>query len=169
MSIMVIKSKATATPVSKARNAYMTATASTYGALRTYSETLTATLGEGWWKIPMKGPLTGNMATLREAIRKEKAEVKILAEKKQKVNPKYNIYKPWSDVLAYVDESKAKKGAGSNAPRDIRERIKIELTKIYKAVKADDGADDADLAQANWNIGAALVAIGVDLIEMNDK
>jgi hypothetical protein len=166
---MVTKVKAQATPVSKARNEYMTSTASVYGALRKYSETLTATLGEGWWKIPMKGPLTGNMATLREAIRKEKAEIKLLAEKKKKVNDKYNIYKPWSDVLAYVDESKAKKGAGSNAPREIRERIKIEVSKIYKAVKADDGADDADLAQANFHLGAALVAIGIDLTEMNDK
>jgi len=164
---MVTKVKAQATPVSKARNAYMTATASTYGALRTYSETLTATLGEGWWKIPMKGPLTGNMATLRESIRAEKAEVKILAEKKQKVNPKYNIYKPWSDVLAYVDESKVKKGAGANAPREIRERLKIEVTKLYKAVKADDGADDADLAQANWHLGSALAALGIDLTDLN--
>lgn len=164
---MTTKAKAPATPLSKARGEYMTATASTYGALRKYSETLTATLGEGWWKIPMKGPLTGNMATLRESIRAEKAEVKILAEKKQKVNPKYNIYKPWSDVLAYVDESKAKKGAGSNAPREIRERLKIEVTKLYKAVKADDGADDADLAQANWHLGSALAALGIDLTDLN--
>ncbi len=166
---MVTKVKAPATPVSKARNAYLSATASTYGALRTYSETLTATLGEGWWKIPMKGPLTGNMATLREAIRKEKAEVKILAEKKQKVNPKYNIYKPWSDVLAYVDDTKVKKGAGANAAREIRERIKIEVSKVYKAVKADDNADDEDLADCNFHLGAALKAIGVDLTPMNDK
>lgn len=164
---MTTKAKAPATPLSKARGEYMTATASTYGALRKYSETLTATLGEGWWKIPMKGPLTGNMATLRESIRAEKAEVKILAEKKQKVNPKYNIYKPWSDVLAYVDESKAKKGAGSNAPREIRERLKIEVTKLYKAVKADDGADDADLAQANWHLGSALAVLGIDLTDLN--
>ena len=163
------KAKAPATPLSKARGEYMTATASTYGALRKYSETLTATLGEGWWKIPMKGPLTGNMATLRESIRAEKAEVKLLAEKKQKVNPKYNIYKPWSDVLAYVDETKQKKGAGSNAPREIRERIKIEVTKLYKAVKDHDDADLEDLAQANFHLGAALKAVGVDLIEMNDK
>ena len=166
---MVTKVKAQATPVSKARNAYLASTASTYGALRKYAETLTATLGEKWWKIPMKGPLNGNEAKLRDAIRKEKAEVKILAEKKQKVNPKYNIYKPWSDVLAYVDESKAKKGAGANAAREIRERIKIEVSKVYKAVKADDNADDEDLAECNFHLGAALKAIGIDLLEMNDK
>jgi hypothetical protein len=166
---MVTKVKAQATPVSKARNAYMASTASVYGALRTYSETLTATLGEGWWKIPMKGPLTGNEAKLRDAIRKEKAEVKILAEKKQKVNPKYNIYKPWSDVLAYVDESKAKKGAGANAAREIRERIKIEVSKVYKAIKEHDDADLEDLADCNFHLGAALKAIGVDLTPMNDK
>jgi hypothetical protein len=166
---MVTKVKAQATPVSKARNAYLSATASTYGALRTYSETLTATLGEKWWLTPMKGPLTGNMAALREAIRKEKAEVKILAEKKQKVNPKYNIYKPWSDVLAYVDESKAKKGAGSNAAREIRERIKVEVSKVYKAIKEHDEADLEDLADCNFHLGAALKAIGIDLIEMNSK
>jgi hypothetical protein len=147
----------------------LSATASTYGALRTYSETLTATLGEKWWLTPMKGPLTGNMAALREAIRKEKAEVKILAEKKQKVNPKYNIYKPWSDVLAYVDESKAKKGAGSNAAREIRERIKVEVSKVYKAIKEHDEADLEDLADCNFHLGAALKAIGIDLIEMNSK
>jgi hypothetical protein len=166
---MVTKVKAQATPVSKARNAYLSATASTYGALRTYSETLTASLGEKWWLTPMKGPLTGNMAALREAIRKEKAEVKILAEKKQKVNPKYNIYKPWSDVLAYVDESKAKKGAGSNAAREIRERIKVEVSKVYKAIKEHDEADLEDLADCNFHLGAALKAIGIDLIEMNSK
>lgn len=166
---MVIKVKAQATPVSKARNEYMTSTASVYGALRKYSETLTATLGEKWWLTPMKGPLTGNMAALREAIRKEKAEVKILAEKKKKVNPKYNIYKPWSDVLAYVDESKAKKGAGANAAREIRERIKIEVSKVYKAVKDHDDADLEDLADCNFHLGAALKAIGVDLTEMNSK
>jgi hypothetical protein len=166
---MVTKVKAQATPVSKARNAYLSATASTYGALRTYSETLTATLGEKWWLTPMKGPLTGNMAALREAIRKEKAEVKILAEKKQKVNPKYNIYKPWSDVLAYVDESKAKKGAGANAAREIRERIKVEVSKVYKAIKEHDEADLEDLADCNFHLGAALKAIGIDLIEMNSK
>lgn len=166
---MVTKVKAQATPVSKARNAYLSATASTYGALRTYSETLTATLGEKWWLTPMKGPLTGNMAALREAIRKEKAEVKILAEKKQKVNPKYNIYKPWSDVLAYVDESKAKKGAGANAAREIRERIKVEVSKVYKAIKEHDEADLEDLADCNFHLGAALKAIGIDLLAMNDK
>ena len=117
----------------------------------------------------MKGPLTGNEAKLREAIRKEKAEVKILAEKKQKVNPKYNIYKPWSDVLAYVDDTKVKKGAGANAAREIRERIKIEVSKVYTAVKADDDADAEDLAQANFHLGAALKAVGVDLTPMNDK
>jgi hypothetical protein len=167
--VIKAKAKAPATPLSKARGEYMTSTASVYGALRKYSETLTATLGEGWWKIPMKGPLSGNEAALRDAIRKEKAEVKVLAEKKQKVNPKYNIYKPWSDVLAYVDESKAKKGAGANVAREIRERIKIEVSKVYKAVKEHDNADDEDLAQANFHLGAALKAIGVDLTPMNDK
>jgi hypothetical protein len=166
---MPTKVKAPATPVSKARNEYMTSTASVYGALRKYSETLTATLGDKWWLTPMKGPLTGNMAALREAIRKEKAEVKILAEKKKKVNPKYNIYKPWSDVLAYVDESKAKKGAGANVAREIRERIKIEVSKVYKAVKDHDDADLEDLADCNFHLGAALKAIGVDLTEMNNK
>jgi hypothetical protein len=155
------------TPVAKARAAYLTSTASTYGALRKYAEALTDKFGEGWWKIPMKGPLTGNQAKVRDDIRAEKALVKEGAEKKQKANPKYNIYKPWSDVLAYVDESKQKKGAGANAAREIRERLKIELTKLYKAVKNDDGADDADLAQANYNIGAALDALGVDLTDLN--
>lgn len=164
---MATKSKAPATPVSKARAAYMTATASTYGALRKYSETLTDTLGQGWWKIPMKGPLTGNEAKLRDAIRAEKAEVKLLAEKKQKVNPKYNIYKPWSDVLAYVDDSKVKKGANANEAREIRKRIEIEVTKLYKAVKVHDDADAADLAQANFHLGAALKAVGVDLTDLN--
>jgi hypothetical protein len=166
---MVTKVKAQATPVSKARAAYMASTASTYGALRKYSETLTATLGEKWWLTPMKGPLTGNLAALREAIRKEKAEVKLLAEKKQKVNPKYNIYKPWSDVLAYVDETKSKKGAGANVAREIRERIKVEVSKVYKAVKEHDDADLEDLADCNFHLGAALKAIGVDLTEMNSK
>lgn len=160
-------SKTVTTPVAKARAAYLTSTASTYGALRKYAEALTDKFGQNWWKIPMKGPLTGNEAKVREDIRAEKALVKEGAEKKQKLNPKYNIYKPWSDVLAYVDESKQKKGAGANAPREIRERLKIELTKLYKAVKADDNADDADLAQANWNIGAALDALGVDLTDIN--
>ena len=150
----------------KARNAYLTSTASTYGALRTYAGTLTDRFGDKWWMIPMKGPLSGNEAKVRDEIRAEKAAVQALAEKKQKANPKYNVYKPWSDVLKYVDESK-KKGAGANTPREIRERLKIELTKLYKAVKKDDGADDADLAQANWNIGAALDALGVDLTDLN--
>jgi hypothetical protein len=159
--------KTVTTPVAKARAAYLTSTASTYGALRKYAEALTDKFGDGWWKLPMKGPLTGNAAKVRDEIRAEKAEVQKGAEKKQKLNPKYNIYKPWSDVLKYVDDSKQKKGAGANAPREIRERLKIELAKLYKAVKNDDGADDADLAQANWNIGAALDALGVDLTDLN--
>jgi hypothetical protein len=159
--------KTVTTPVAKARAAYLTSTASTYGALRKYAEALTDKFGDGWWKLPMKGPLTGNAAKVRDEIRAEKAEVQKGAEKKQKANPKYNIYKPWSDVLKYVDESKQKKGAGANTPREIRERLKIELTKLYKAVKAEDGADADDLAQANWHIGAAMTVVGIDLTDIN--
>jgi len=148
--------------VSKARSAFLTASSSTYGKLKAYALALEEQFGKGWWNIPMKGPLTGNEAKVREAIRIEKGLVQKGAEKRKLSN----VYKPWSDVLAYVKGEK-KKGAGSNEAREIRERLKIELTKLYKAVKADDGADDDDLAQANWHIGAAMTAVGIDLTDLN--
>lgn len=154
------------TNLNKARTDYMTVTESVYGKLRSYSEALTEQFGQNWWMIPMKGPLSGNEAKVREAIRAEKAEVQKMAEAKKEKNPKYNVYKPWSDVLKYV-KGDDKKGANANAPRDIFDRLKVELTKLYKAVKNHDDADTEALAQANWHIGTALTAIGVDLSELN--
>ena len=68
--------------------------------------------------------------------------------------------------IEYV-KGEDKKGANANAPRDIHDRLKIELTKLYKAVRNDDNADTEALASANWHIGAALTAIGVDLSDLN--
>lgn len=153
----------------KARAAFISATVSTYGKLREYAEQLTERFGEGWWDIPMKGPVASdNMKKLREDIRAEKAELQKLAEEKRKANPKYNIYKPWSDVLAYVKPEK-KKGAGANAPREIYARLEIELTKLYKAINLHDDADEAALSQCAYNIGAALVAIDVNLAPINEE
>lgn len=148
--------------MSAAREGFINSKVKEYGALRKYAETTVEAFGDNWWLIPMKGPLSGNEAKVREAIRAEKKLVQELAEKKGLVN----VYKPWSDVLKYV-KGEDKKGANANAPRDIFDRLKVELTKLYKAVKAHDDADTEALAQANWNIGAALVAIGVDLAELN--
>lgn len=154
------------TSLNAARTAYVNVTDTVYGKLRTYSEALTEQLGEGWWLIPMKGPLTGNEAKIREAIRAEKAAVLELAKAKKEKNPRYNEYKPWSDVLKYV-KGEDKKGANANAPRDIFKRLEVELTKLYKAVRDHDNADTESLASANWHIGAALTAIGVDLSDLN--
>lgn len=148
--------------VSKARAAFLTASSSTYGKLKAYALALEDQFGHGWWNIPMKGPLSGNEAKVREAIRIEKGLVKEGAEKRKLSN----VYKPWSDVLAYVKGEK-KKGAGANAPRDIHDRLKIELTKLYKAVRNDDAADTKVLAQTNWHIGSALEELGVDIAELN--
>ena len=146
-----------------ARAAYIKAKTSEYGALRKYAEALTEQFGEGWWNIPMKGPLSGNEAKVREAIRAEKKLVQEASEAKGLKN----IYKPWSDVLAYVKPEK-KKGAGANAPREIYARLEIELSKLYKAVNLHDDADEAALSQCAYNIGAALVAINVDLGPINE-
>lgn len=154
------------TNLNKARVDYLNVTESVYGKLRVYSEALTEQFGDKWWMIPMKGPLSDNEAKLREAIRAEKAAVLELAKAKKEKNPKYNEYKPWSDVLKYVKGEKGR-GANSNAPREIRERLKVELTKLYKAVRDDDNADAPDLADANWHIGSAMTAIGIDLTELN--
>jgi hypothetical protein len=153
------------TTVTTARKAYMASTASVYGALRTYAETLTDNLGDKWWLIPMKGPLTGNEAKVREAIRAEKALVLELAKEKKAKNPKYNEYKPWSDVLRYV-KPEVKKGAGANAPRDIHDRFVTELTKLYKAGKADETPTEATL-DATFFIGKGLEILGIDLTQFN--
>jgi len=147
-----------------ARAAYIKAKTSEYGALRKYAEALTEQFGEGWWNIPMKGPLSGNEAKVREAIRAEKKLVQEASEAKGLKN----IYKPWSDVLAYVKPS-PEKGAGANAPREIHERLKVELTKLYKAVRNDDNADSETLAQTNWHIGKAMEILGIDLAELNSQ
>ena len=152
----------------KARKEYLACTVSTYGLLRKYAEQLTERFGDKWWEIPMKGPVASdNMKKLREDIRAEKAEVQKLAEEKKKANPKYNIYKPWSDVLAYVKPEK-KKGAGSNAPREIYARLEEELAKLYKAINLHDDADEAALSQCAFKIGEAMVAIGVNLGPINE-
>ena len=145
-----------------ARAAFINGQATAYGALRKYSDSLKEDFGDKWWEIPTKGPVSDNESKVRDAIRAEKKLVQEAAEAKGLVN----IYKPWSDVLKYV-KGVEKKGANANAPRDIHDRLKIELTKLYKAVRNDDNADTESLAQANWHIGAALTAIGVDLADLN--
>lgn len=147
------------------RLAYMKATESTYGKLREYAESLAEQFGEGWWDIPMKGPLTDNAAKVREAIRAEKALVLELAKEKKAKNDKYNEYKPWSDVLRYV-KPEVKKGAGANAPRDIHDRFVTELTKLYKAGKADENPTEATL-DATFHIGMGLEKLGIDLTQFN--
>lgn len=147
-----------------ARAAFITSQVKEYGALRKYAEALSEQFGEGWWMIPMKGPLLGNEAKVREAIRVEKKLVQEAAEKKGLTN----VYKPWSDVLKYV-KGETKKGAGANAPREIHERLKVELTKLYKAVKDHDQADTETLAQTNWHIGKAMEQLGIDLAELNSQ
>lgn len=153
------------TKVETARKAYMASTASVYGALRTYAESLTETLGENWWLIPMKGPLSDNEAKVREAIRAEKALVLELAKEKKAKNPRYNEYKPWSDVLKYV-KPEVKNGAGANAPRDIHDRFVTELTKLYKAGKAHETPSEATL-DATFFIGRGLEVLGIDLTQFN--
>lgn len=145
-----------------ARAAFINGQATAYGALRKYSDSLKEDFGDQWWMIPMKGPVSDNESKVRDAIRAEKKLVQEAAEAKGLVN----VYKPWSDVLKYV-KGETKKGANANAPRDIHDRLKIELTKLYKAVRNDDNADTEALASANWHIGAALTAIGVDLSDLN--
>lgn len=148
-----------------ARAAFIKAKASEYGALRKYAEALTEQFGEGWWNIPMKGAVASdNERKTRDAIRIEKKLVQEASEAKGLKN----IYKPWSDVLAYV-KPKVEKGAGANAPREIHARLKIELTKLYKAVRNDDNADSETLAQTNWHIGKALEILGEDLTELNSQ
>jgi len=153
------------TTITTARNAYMKATESTYGKLRDYAHSLTEQFGEGWWLIPMKGPLTGNEAKVREAIRAEKALVLELAKEKKAKNDKYNEYKPWSAVLKYV-KPEVKKGAGANAPRDIHDRFVTELTKLYKAGRADETPTEATL-DATFYIGMGLEKLGIDLTQFN--
>lgn len=153
----------------KARKAYITSTVSTYGVLRKYAERLTEDFGDKWWEVPMKGPLASdNLKQLREDIRAEKAALQALAEEKRKANPKYNIYKPWSDVLAYV-KPKVDKGAGANAKRDIFKRLADDLPPIYKAVRLHDNADSDALMQVAHHIGHALIAAGVDLGPINEE
>lgn len=152
----------------KARKAYSTSTVSTYGVLRKYAECLTADFGDKWWEIPMKGPLLGNEAKVREAIRAEKRALQTLSEEKRKTNPKYNIYKPWSDVLAYV-KPKVEKGAGANAKREILKRLADDLPPIYKAVRLDDNADSDTLMQVAHFIGHAIKSAGVDLGPINEE
>lgn len=148
--------------INTARAAFLTSKVKEYGALRKYAEALSEQFGDGWWMIPMKGPVSENEARTREGIRLEKKLVQEGAEEKGLVN----VYKPWSDVLKYVKGEK--KGANANAPRDIHERLKVELTKLYKAVRNDDDAENSKaLVEANWHIGAALTAIGIDLTELN--
>lgn len=150
------------TSIAAARAAFINGQATAYGALRKYAEALTESFGDNWWMIPTKGPVSDNESKTREAIRAEKKLVQDAATAKGLVN----VYKPWSDVLKYV-KGDDKKGANANAPRDIHDRLKIELTKLYKAVRNDDNADTESLAQANWHIGAALTAVGVDLADLN--
>ena len=145
-----------------ARAAFISSKVKEYGALRKYAEALTEQFGGNWWMIPAKGPLASmNESKTREAIRAEKKAVQEAAEAKGLVN----IYKPWSDVLKYV-KGDDKKGANANAPRDIFDRLKTELTKLYKAVNNQDEHPES-LAQCNWHIGAALSSIGVDLADLN--
>jgi hypothetical protein len=136
--------------IDQVRAAYVKGTVGTYGARRKYAEALTELFGDNWWLIPAKGPVSENEAKTREAIRAEK---KACTE-------------PWSEVLKLL-KGEDKKGANANAPRDIFDRLNVELTKLYKAVRNDDNADTESLAQANWHIGAALTAIGVDLADLN--
>ena len=84
---------------------------------------------------------------------------------KKAKNPKYNEYKPWSDVLRYV-KPEVKKGAGANAPRDIHDRFVTELTKLYKAGKADENPTEATL-DATYHIGMGLEKLGIDLTQFN--
>jgi hypothetical protein len=146
----------------QARTAYVKGTVGTYGARRKYAETLTESFGDNWWLIPAKGPVSENEAKTREAIRAEK---KACTEAFKAVDYS-NPYQPWSEVLKLL-KGQDKRGAGANAPRDIFDRLNVELTKLYKAVRSDDNADTESLAQANWHIGAALTAIGVDLADLN--
>lgn len=148
--------------IAAARAAFINGQATAYGALRKYAEALTEQFGGNWWLIPTKGPVSDNESKVREAIRAEKKLVQEAAEAKGLVN----VYKPWSDVLKYV-KGEDKKGANANAPRDIYDRLRIELTKLYKAVRDHDNADTEALAQANWHIGAAMTAVGIDLADLN--
>jgi len=147
--------------IAAARAAFINGQATAYGALRKYAEALTEQFGGNWWLIPTKGPVSDNESKVREAIRAEKKLVQEAATAKGLVN----VYKPWSDVLKYV-KGEDKKGANANAPRDIFDRFKVELTKLYKAANNQDVIPES-LAQANWHVGAALTAIGVDLSELN--
>jgi hypothetical protein len=146
----------------QARTAYVKGTVGSYGARRRYAETCTESFGDGWWLIPMKGPVSENEAKVRELIRAEK---KACTEAFKAVNYS-NPYQPWSEVIKLL-KGEDKRGAGANAPRDIYDRLKVELTKLYKAVRNDDNADTEALASCNWHIGAAMTAIGIDLADLN--
>ena len=144
-----------------ARAAFINGQATAYGALRKYADALTEQFGGNWWLIPTKGPVSDNESKVRDAIRAEKKLVQEAATAKGLVN----VYKPWSDVLKYV-KGDDKKGANANAPRNIYDRLNVELTKLYKAANNQDVIPES-LAQANWHVGAALSAIGVDLSDLN--
>lgn len=148
--------------LNQARVAYVKGTVGTYGARRKYAEALTETFGANWWLIPAKGPVSENEAKVREAIRAEK---KACTEAFKAVDYS-NPYQPWSEVLKLL-KGEDKRGAGANEPRDIYDRLKVELTKLYKAVRNDDNADTEALASCNWHIGSAMVAIGIDLADLN--
>ena len=150
------------TNLDKVRTAYVKGTIGTYGARRAYAETLTEAFGANWWMIPAKGPVSENEAKTREAIRAEKKACMEAFKAVEYSNP----YQPWSEVLKLL-KGEDKRGAGANTPRDIYDRLNVELTKLYKAVKNDDNADTEALAQANFHIGKALIAVGVDLSDLN--
>lgn len=179
----------TARPIDKARSDFIGAIGSSYGKLKLYAEALTEQFGDGWHLIPLKGEVVGdNAKKLREAVKTEKQLVQNAAEKKELVN----IYKPWSDVMAYVkraDEA-AKKAAASGADgagegdgadgaapgkatRKLDVRLLEELTKLYCAVmKASDEAEtplSEAIVNANANIGKAIKLLGGDLAKLNSK
>lgn len=150
------------TDLNKALDAYAKATVGAYGARRKAAEALTEQFGDNWWLIPLKGPVSENEAKIREGIREAK---KACTEKFKAVNYS-NPYQPWSEIIKLL-KGEDKRGAGANAPRDIYDRLTVELTKLYKAVRDHDDANTEALASANWHIGSAMVAIGIDLADLN--
>lgn len=143
-----------ASPLYQSRIDYVGASTKAYGALRKYADNCTAHWGHGWWNIPLAGPVGDNLLETRKQIKAEKAALQALMESRGLAN----VYKPWSDVLKYVKGETSKKGA-SNGRRELKERTKLELTALYKAIMK--GWDDTtpDVHGVCQNIGTILTKV----------
>ena len=117
-----------------------------------YAKELNAAFGVGWAELSFGGrKLDEAEKSLRDRIRAEKDKFLAACKSRNIVNPS----DAWASVRKWAVGKKRDNGARANEAREMTQRQKEELAKLYKAAMKDEDLSDLAL-QVNDAIGRTL-------------